>query len=257
MNPTLAATAQARKPHQFVGGTSDAHPELCDRCEVHYDLHPKQPVMLDLFAGRLGWSMPFLEAGWRVVAFDMELPNIPIPDGVEYVLGDIMQITADELRKYGACFATCSSPCEEFSVHGMKHFHPNPKWPANGIRLFNHARALLEELDIMYVMENVRPARSFVGPSVNHCGPFHLWGPGVPATFPPEAYKSTKGLMTTWIDSKGRTRTQGPQGRAGRPAGENTVAASRERTAKAAQIPRLISQTVCELASHYIPKETL
>src|ERR1700743_925955 len=152
------------------------------------------PVMLDLFAGRLGWSMPFLEAGWRVVAFDLVLPSIPIPEGVEYVLCDIMQLTVDDLRKYGACFACCSSPCEQFSVHGMKHSHPNPKWPAMGIKLFNHARALLEELGIMYVMENVRPARSFVGPSVNHCGPFHLWGPGVPATFPPEAYKVTKGI---------------------------------------------------------------
>lgn len=140
--------------------------------------------MLDLFAGRMGWSMPFLEAGWRVVAFDLILPSIPIPEGVEYVLCDIMTLTAEDLRKYGACFATCSSPCEQFSVHGMKHFHPNPPWPTMGIKLFNHARAMLEELGIGYVMENVRPAQKFVGTAANHAGPFYLWGNAVPALLP-------------------------------------------------------------------------
>jgi len=238
------------KPHhQFVGGTSDAHPERCDRCDVDFSEHWK-PIAIDLFCGKGGWTNALLEKGFTVYGFDIE----PQPEYKgTFVQCDILTLTADDLRTYGAIFATCSSPCEQFSVHGMKHFHPNPPFPAMGIKLFNHARALLEELGIPYVMENVRPAKNFVGRETNHCGPFYLWGPGVPAIFPPCAYKIQKGLMTKWIDSKGKTRTQGPQGRAGRLPGEGTVAASRERTAQAAMIPLSIARAVADVAERYIP----
>jgi len=32
-------------------------------------------------------------------------------------------------------FICASSPCEQFSIHGMKHFHPNPPYPELGIKL--------------------------------------------------------------------------------------------------------------------------
>jgi len=77
-------------------------------------------------------------------------------------------------------FICASSPCEQFSVHGMKHFHPNPPYPELGMKLFNHTRAICEESGVPYVMENVRAAQQFVGQAVHHCGPFYLWGNGVP-----------------------------------------------------------------------------
>jgi hypothetical protein len=77
-------------------------------------------------------------------------------------------------------FICASSPCEQFSAHGMKHFHPNPPYPELGIRLFNHTRNLCEASAVPYVMENVRAAQQFVGNAVHHCGPFYLWGNGVP-----------------------------------------------------------------------------
>ena len=40
-----------------------------------------------------------------------------------------------------------------------------------------------------YVIENVRAAQQFVGNAVHHCGPFYLWGTGVPAIIPPSAKK--------------------------------------------------------------------
>lgn len=73
---------------------------------------------------------------------------------------------------------------EQFSVHGMKHFHPNPPYPELGIRLFNHTRSLCEASGLPYAMENVRPAQQFVGKAVHHCGPFYLWGNGVPPLMP-------------------------------------------------------------------------
>lgn len=154
-----------------------------------------KPVAIDLFCGKGGWTNGLLEAGFEVYGFDIE----PQPDykGI-FVQCDILALTADDLREYGSSFATCSSPCEKFSVHCMKHFHPNPPYPEVGIELFNHARAILEELGIDYVMENVRCAERFVGKAVNHCGPYYLWGNSVPAIFPRDAYKVNKGTNRDW-----------------------------------------------------------
>jgi hypothetical protein len=66
----------------------------------------------------------------------------------------------------------------------MPHFHPNPKYPEMGIRLFNHTRSILEAAGIPYIMENVRGAQKFVGDAVHHCGPFYLWGTAVPPLIP-------------------------------------------------------------------------
>lgn len=155
----------------------------------------RKPVAIDLFCGKGGWTNGLMEAGFEVYGFDIE----PQPDykGI-FIQCDILSLTADDLRKYGASFATCSSPCEQFSVHGMKHFHPNPKYPEMGIELFNHSRAILEELGISYIMENVRSAERFLGKAVNHCGPYYLWGNAVPSLFPAEAYRVNKGTNRDW-----------------------------------------------------------
>ena len=214
----------------------------------------EKPVAIDLFCGKGGWTNGLLEAGFTVYGFDIE----PQPDykGI-FVQCDILALTADDLRKYGAVFATCSSPCEDFSVHGMAHFHPNPKYPEMGIRLFNHSRALLEELDIPYVMENVRPARKFVGPSVNHCGPFHLWGTGVPAIFSPDVYRITKGIQLAG-GIKDWKALSPEQKRAHRKTDFmiSYGSKSKERkecTAAAAMIPLSISRAVAEVAKNLAP----
>lgn len=171
--------------------------------------------MLDLFCGRLGWSKAFLARGWECVGVDLVEPP-EIPRGFKFVTLDVMMLCdySNSARKaidghFGRnghvqiCshnphydsrwlnpdtkqfdFICASSPCEEFSVHGMKHFHPNPKYPENGIRLFNHTRAICEASGVPWVMENVRPAQKFVGKAVQRCGPFALWGSGVPPLMP-------------------------------------------------------------------------
>jgi hypothetical protein len=145
--------------------------------------------MLDLFCGRLGWSKAFLARGWDVTAIDLiEPPEVPRPS--VFMKDDVMNVEALWCSQFD--FICASSPCEEFSVHGMKHFHPNPKYPENGIRLFNHTREICEASGVPYVMENVRAAQQFVGRAVHHCGPFYLWGTGVPAILPQGIVKGTR-----------------------------------------------------------------
>ena len=149
--------------------------------------------MLDLFCGRLGWSKAFLARGWEAIAVDLVEPP-EIPQGLMFIKADVMNLGRDGLLcdASGIDFICASPPCEEFSVHGMKHFHPNPKYPENGIRLFNHTRELCEASGVPYVMENVRAAQQFVGRAVHHCGPFYLWGSGVPAIMPQGISKGMK-----------------------------------------------------------------
>jgi hypothetical protein len=95
-----------------------------------------RPIALDLFSGRGGWTDGLIAAGFRVIGFD-----IKEYEGYkgEFVKRDILDVTPEEIRSYKPRFICCSSPCEEFSVHGMKMFHPNPKHPELGIKLFRHA----------------------------------------------------------------------------------------------------------------------
>jgi hypothetical protein len=114
-----------------------------------------------------------------------------IPDNCEFIKADILRLAFwgvsiydgdDSLGDFD--FIVASSPCEQFSVHGMKHFHPNPPYPELGIKLFNHTRQLCEAAGVPYVMENVRAAQQFVGNARIVCGPFALWGSGVPPLIP-------------------------------------------------------------------------
>ncbi len=141
----------------------------------------KQKRMLDLFCGRLGWSRAFLEKGWECVGVDLtEPPNLP-RFNFEFVRQDILTVDDAWIRLFGPFDFICASPpCEQFSVHGMKHFHPNPPYPELGMKLFEHTRNLCEASGVPYVIENVRAAQQFVGEAVHHCGPFYLWGNGVP-----------------------------------------------------------------------------
>ena len=173
------------------------------------------PVLLDLFCGRWGWGRIFARRGWKVIGVDLTEPP-EIPAGCEFVGADVLNLRTCNGKIHLAVFEddvfcgnwTCepdaivaSSPCEEFSVHGMKHFHPHPKYPENGLRLFNQTRQLCESIGVPYVMENVRAAQQFVGNAVHHCGPFYLWGNAVPPIMPQGIEKNhvARGMSGGWL----------------------------------------------------------
>lgn len=200
--------------------------------------------MLDLFCGRFGWGRAFAERGWEVVGID--LMEQVSPPCCAFRQADVLTLTAEDVRAFD--FVCASSPCEEFSIHGMKHFHPHPKYPDLGIRLFNHTRALLEESGVPYVMENVRAAQAFVGRATHKCGPFYLWGNGVPTLMPQGVTKgmnlgSTHILKSMSIEERRALRKTFPM-----LASSSGSAARKSLTAEKATIPPILAATVAQHA---------
>lgn len=202
--------------------------------------------LLDLFCGRWGWSRAFAKRGWDCFGVDLvESPEIP--ERCTFWKADVLRIADVDYRHYihlpNFDFICASPPCQQFSVHGMKHFHPHPPYPELGLKLFNHTREICEASGVPYVIENVRAAQRFVGDAVHHCGPFYLWGTGVP----PLIHRGiTKGWGSYYVDANGRKRLQGPTGRARMQRGEKRH--SRELTASVATIPPELASTVADYA---------
>lgn len=124
-----------------------------------------------------------------------------VPDRCTFIQADILKLRFNRTRGFyiqdGPTLgffdaATCSSPCEEFSLFGMPHFHPNPPHPAMGLKLFEHSRNLLIKSGVPFIMENVKAAQNFVGFADGCCGPFFLWGPLVPPLVPMGIKKGIK-----------------------------------------------------------------
>jgi hypothetical protein len=233
------------------------------------------PKLLDLFAGRFGWSKAFAARGWECVGVDLVEPP-EIPQGCTFIQADVLGVNFLRskstkfkwiLEIYGEQFVSrgkykhgpfgydtyghfdficASSPCEQFSVHGMKHFHPNPPYPELGIKLFEHTRAICEASGVPYVMENVRAAQQFVGNAKHHCGPFYLWGSGVPA------------LMGQGI-SKAKWLPNNQHGRNGKPgnfAPELRLPKSL-RKPLLATIPPELANCVCDYAERLLEQKEL
>lgn len=212
--------------------------------------------ILDLFCGRWGWSRAFAKRGWECVGIDLVRPP-EVPKGCDFICADILKLY---MFSGPFDFIVASSPCEEFSVHGMKHFHPHPKYPENGIRLFNHTRNLCEASGLPYVMENVRSAQQFVGNAVHHCGPFYLWGNAVPPLMPRGIQKGVrlggtgrdyggKGYPILTRERKREMRKLDPMLWAGSRSPERKAA-----TAKAAEIPPELANCVADYAERLIER---
>jgi hypothetical protein len=227
--------------------------------ELSCGLGAAEMRLLDLFCGRWGWSRAFAARGWECVGIDLVEPS-EIPVNCTFARCDVLNMSASggrigvNAQIYGWLFSwkpdfiCASSPCEQFSVFGMKHFHPNPPFPELGIKLFNYTRQLCEVSGIPYVMENVRCAQQFVGNAKHHAGPFYLWGSAVP---PLLNVGIKKGWGSKWIDSQGRVRDQGPAGRAQR-TGLKGVAGSKLRTAQVATIPIELANCVADYAERLL-----
>jgi hypothetical protein len=208
--------------------------------------------LLDLFCGRWGWSRAFAARGWECIGVDLTPPD-EVPAGCTFIRGDVLSLfhcslgqikwyphpqgkISEQLGRFD--FICASSPCEQFSVHGMKHFHPNPPYPELGIKLFNHTRSLCEASGVPYVMENVRPAQNFIGQAQDHAGSFYLWGSAVPSLLP-----------------QGLTKAKWTMNMRGRPKGNSTAACwlpRKRRAALLATIPPELANCIADYAERLL-----
>jgi len=105
--------------------------------------------LLDLFSGAGGAGMGYHLAGFEVVGVDLApQPNYPF----EFIQADALTLDRDFLERFDAVQA--SPPCQSYS--DLAHRNGNGHlWP----RLVEPTRALLNSLDVPWIIENVEGAR--------------------------------------------------------------------------------------------------
>jgi hypothetical protein len=132
-------------------------------------------------------------------------------------------------------FICASSPCEQFST--LRNFRPPVPYPEEGVKLFNHTRAICEASGVPYVMENVAGAGRFVGRAVSHCGSYYLWGTGVPPILPQNIRKGMTELAMGLREHKGKPGWNARHGQKGKTP-----------TARVATIPPELANCVADYA---------
>lgn len=148
--------------------------------------------MLDLFCGRGGWTKGFQAHGFDCIGVDIDPRFKKLYPG-EFNQIDVLSIHPDQLRGMEISIICASPPCEEFSRHTMPWTRAkNPQEPWLSLRLIERTKQIAQSLGVLLILENVRTAQRWLGPSVMHCGPFHLWGDGVPALIPHDVQRRTK-----------------------------------------------------------------
>jgi len=149
-----------------------------------------KPLAVDLCCGKGGWTIGLQAVGYRVLGVDLErFPEYP---GDYFIQQDIRTLHGDQFTQ--AVLIVASPPCQEFTVRSLPWGSKLPP-PLLGLDLFRACERIGREAGCPYVIENVRGARRWIRDQpVTHLGPFYLWGPGVPALFPPELRLVQKGF---------------------------------------------------------------
>lgn len=169
--------------------------------------------MLDLCCGLGGANQAFVESGWEVITVDIE------PEFEPVVLGDVRGLSGFELLERFGKFDLVwgSPPCTEF----CKRLLPWTKEKINpDLSIYLAVKRMISEIESVYwVIENVRGAVKYFGPSRQTIGPFYLWG-----NFPPIGAYGTKHYKDSISGANQRIRA-----------------------AKRAKVPYSISRALCDV----------
>lgn len=119
-----------------------------------------RPILLDLFCGAGGAAMGYHRAGFRVIGMDIRpQPNYPF----EFHQADVMDGLAWPMIELDAVHA--SPPCQHWTAYRRRPNHV-PAYP----NLIGRVRAVLEMLNLPYVIENIPGARSELHNPIQLCG---------------------------------------------------------------------------------------
>lgn len=143
----------------------------------------RNPLAIELFAGKFGWGEGLVAEGWRVVGFDIlhESYHGDVPAGCELVIQDVCTLHGTQFKD--ADLIVASPPCQEFSYRAMpwKRAKALPP-PLLGTNLFWQCWRIQQEACeaagryIPMVVENVKGAQKWIGRAKGRYGSFFLWG---------------------------------------------------------------------------------
>ena len=192
----------------------------------------RKPLCIDLFCGLGGWTEGYLAEGYEVVGFDIKrhvYGDHSYP--AQLVLQDVLTLSGRQFRD--AAIIVASPPCQQYSLWGMRMFHPNPPIPDK--TLWEAAERIGREAQVPTIIENVRGAQYFWGRAAWRSGPYYFWG-------------STPAL---WLDVKPKRKNVVDDVKNGNRCGlkvnanfSSTSDQRRELTAVAAKIPIELSAHV-------------
>jgi site-specific DNA-cytosine methylase len=151
-----------------------------------------KPLCIDLFCGYGGWARGFLDAGYRVIGFDIE-PTCAARYPGEFHLQDVSQLNGADLQ--GARVIVASPPCTWFSLARAAG-----RDVGRGMVLVRKAKRVIDQANPdFWIIENVRGAyraiTSELGPPIHrgvHNQAHWLWGK-MPGTILPRVPKMNLG----------------------------------------------------------------
>lgn len=170
-----------------------------------------KPLAIDLYCGLGGWTDGLLAEGYDVLGFDIErhqYGDAKYP--AQLVLQDVLTLHGSQFKD--AALIVASPPCQNYSYLAMpwsRSTNPNnslkakalrKKWETEGPdnRLFDACFRIQREACeaagrfIPLVVENVRGAQPWVGPTMWNFGSFYLWG-NLPGLMPSSMRRKVPG----------------------------------------------------------------
>lgn len=163
-----------------------------------------RPLCIDLFCGLGGWAEGFIAEGYDVIGFDIERHDYGTGGYPgQLVVQDVQTLHGSQFKN--AAVIVASPPCQKYSYMAMPWSRAKKMAQEylDGTRsieelnaLFNACFRLADEADVPLIVENVKGAQQWVGPSRWNYGSFHLWG-DLPALMPQTS--TLNGFGGTWF----------------------------------------------------------